>query len=73
MPWHGENDVGIIPLMAVYQENKDKVRPVLDFRELNEYVNCHTDDEVNVCDETIRKWRKKTKTGKLVDLKKAYL
>ena len=26
---------GLIPLMAVFQQNKSKVRPVLDFRELN--------------------------------------
>ena len=29
---------GVLPLMAVVQENKHKVRPVLDFRELNRAV-----------------------------------
>ena len=29
---------GILPLMAVIQANKGKVRPVLDFRELNKHV-----------------------------------
>ena len=32
------NEEGVIPLMAVVQEKKDKVRPVLNFRELNEFV-----------------------------------
>jgi hypothetical protein len=44
----------ILPLMAVKQENKGKVRPVLDFRNLNEYVLCHTGDSA-VCDETLRR------------------
>ena len=35
-----EHKNGIIPLMAVVQEKKNKVRPVLDFRELNEFVEC---------------------------------
>jgi transposase InsO family protein/ribonuclease HI len=63
----------VIPLMAVVQENKQKVRPVLDFRELNEFVACHTGSEVAVCDETLRKWRRLPGRLKLVDLKTAYL
>jgi transposase InsO family protein/ribonuclease HI len=64
---------GVIPLMAVVQHNKHKVRPVLDFRELNEFVTCHTGSEVAVCDETLRKWRRFPGSLKLVDLKSAYL
>ena len=33
---------GLIPMMAVIQEAKDKVRPVMDFRELNGYIDAHT-------------------------------
>ena len=33
---------GILPLMAVVQPTKKKVRPVLDFRELNKNVAYHT-------------------------------
>ena len=45
-------------LMAVIQPTKDKVRPVLDFRELNGHVMCHTGDDVtDVCGETLREWR----------------
>ena len=35
---------GVIPLLAVEQEHKGKVRPVMDFRELNTYVESHTGD-----------------------------
>ena len=38
---HGEAK-GLIPLMAVVQQNKEKVRPVLDFRELNSHVDALT-------------------------------
>jgi len=31
---------GLIPLMAVIQQNKANVRPVMDFRELNTHVNA---------------------------------
>ena len=38
--------------------NKGKVRPVLNFRELNTYVMSHTgDDGTDVCCETLRMWR----------------
>ena len=53
--------------MAIEQPCKDKVRPVLDFRELNQYVECHTGSDVAICDDTIRKWRRLTgpyKTGR---------
>ena len=50
---------GVIPLMAVLQEKKDKVRPVLDFRELNEFVECSGAD-AHVCDEKLITWRQKS-------------
>ena len=61
-----------IPVMAVEQINKSKVRPVLDFRELNKHVVCNTADSV-VCDETIRSWRNKKGNLAILDLSKAYL
>ena len=30
---------GLIPLIADIQQNKEKIRPVLDYRELNEHVD----------------------------------
>ena len=56
VPWNDKVE-GVIPLMAVEQPKK-KVRPVLDFREFNKFVECHTgDDFIDNCDKTLRKWR----------------
>lgn len=63
---------GTIPLMAVVQQNKKKVRPVLDFRELNSYVDAHT-AEADVCVEKLREWRRRGQKVALMDLRKAYL
>ena len=50
---------GVLPLMVVIQPTKNKVKPVLDFQELNEYVKCHTSDDVaDVCGEILRAWRR---------------
>ena len=70
-PFSGKHD-GIIPMLAVVQPNKNNVRPVLDFRELNEYVSSHTGQSV-VCSERLREWRKLGSEVKLIDLRKAYL
>ena len=59
---------GVIPLMAVLQEKKDKVRPVLDFRELNEFVEC-SEADADVCDEKLRTWRQKSVNCALLDLR----
>ncbi|XP_067949793.1 uncharacterized protein [Watersipora subatra] len=65
---------GIIPLLAVFQPTKDKVRPVMDYRELNAFVESHTGgDAVAVCGEKIRKWRQLRGRLGVVDLKSAYL
>ena len=63
---------GLIPLMAVVQENKGKVRPVLDFREVNSFVDTFTAD-VDVCNVKLREWRQMGENVALLDLKKAYL
>ena len=63
---------GLIPMMAVIQEAKEKVRPVMDFRELNQYIEAHT-READVCAEKTREWRRRGKRVAMVDLKKAYL
>lgn len=74
VPWEKEVKTGIIPLMAVEQPTKNKVRPVLDFRELNVNVRCHTGDEVtDICSETLRVWRQTGENVSVVDLKSAYL
>ena len=73
IPWKGEVG-GLLPLMAVVQPTKNKVRPVLDYRELNKYVESHTGDDVtDICSEKIREWRQTEGDNVLVDLKTAYL
>ena len=65
---------GVILLLAVFQPTKDKVRPVMDYHELNDFFECHTgDDMVPVCGERVRKWRQLQGELKVVDLKSAYL
>lgn len=64
---------GLILLMAVVQENKEKTRPVLDFRELTEFIENHPWVDAAVCDETMRRQRCLQEPIKLVYLKSAYL
>lgn len=74
MPWNEHVETGIIPLMAVVQETKNKVRPVLDYRELNKSISSHTGGEfIDVCSETLREWRQEEGAATIVDLKGAYL
>ena len=74
MPWGERVESGILPLMAVEQQTKGKVKPVLDFCELNEFVECHTGDNVaDVCGDVLREWRQMEGEIALVDLKSAYL
>lgn len=67
-----EKPKAVIPLLAVYQAYKNKVRPVLDYRELNRHLSSHTGDSV-VCLESLRKWRTMGDNVKILDLEKAYL
>ena len=63
---------GLIPLMAVVQHNKSKVRPVLDYRELNKHIEAYTAD-ADVCASKLREWRQKGSNVSVLDLRKAYL
>lgn len=63
---------GLIPLMAVVQRNKRKVRPVMDFRELNTHIDAFTADS-DVCADKLREWRRQGVNVSVVDLTKAYL
>ena len=47
---------GRIPLMTVIQQNKQKVRPVLDYRELNDHMDPFTACE-DICTKKLREWR----------------
>ncbi|KFD48845.1 hypothetical protein M513_10208 [Trichuris suis] len=63
---------GLIPLMAVVQRRKNKVRPVMDFRELNGYIEAYT-AHADVCADKMRQWRRQGMNLAMVDLNKAYL
>ena len=63
---------GLIPLMAILQESKQKVRPVMDYRELNEHVNAYTAN-ADMCAQTMREWRQQGPKATIVDLRRAYL
>ncbi|XP_065645706.1 uncharacterized protein LOC136076160 [Hydra vulgaris] len=64
---------GQIPLMAVIQRNKDhKIRPVLDWREANYFIETYTRD-ADVCVEKLREWRRMGNKPAIIDLPKAYL
>ena len=46
---------GVICLLAVVQQTKDKVRPVIDYHELNPFIDSHTgDDEIAICADKVR-------------------
>ena len=72
VPRDSEESGGLLPMMAVEQSNKGKVRPVIDFRELNMATSSHTADSA-VCGEQLRAWRRMGSEMALVDLRKAYL
>ena len=51
-----------------------KVRLVLDFRKLNQHVECYTGGSViDIYNETMREWRQMSGVSKIVDLKSAFL
>ena len=63
---------GVLPLMGVWQETKNKVRPVLNYKVINENVSSHTGLS-RECGRTLREWRKLGDNVVVVDLRKAYL
>ena len=62
----------LIPLMAVIPQNKEKVSPVLDYRELNDHVDPLT-ARADICTEKLREWRRAGSNVSVLDLRKAYL
>ena len=63
---------GLIPLMAVIQQSKQKIRPVRDYQELNDHVDPFTAD-VDICTKKLREWRQAGSNISVLDLCKAYL
>ena len=63
---------GIVPLMGVLQSAKDKVRPVQERPEVNQFVYSHIAAS-DVCYEKLRLWRRLESNVSLVELRKPYL
>ena len=63
---------GLVPLMAVVQRNKGKVRPVLDFRELNTFIEAFTAN-TEACADKLRDWRRFGENVSIIDLSSAYM
>ena len=62
----------LIPLISVIQQNKQKIRPVLDYWELNDHVDLFT-ARADICTEKLREWRRAGSNVSVLDLRKAYL
>lgn len=58
--------------MAVVQPNKEEVRPVLDYRDVNEFV-LNKPRSCNVVKETLSRWRHLGNQAALLDLQRTYL
>ena len=71
---HGEIR-NIVPLLCVQQRkgSQSKVRPVLDFRWLNDHVDSRPAGATPLCQDRLREWRRLAGRCAVVDLKKAYL
>ena len=63
---------GLIPLMAVLQQNKTKVRLVMDYWEFNHHVDAFMAN-ANVCAAKLHKWWQKGANVSLLDLRRVYL
>ena len=63
---------GILPIIVVVETTKKKVRPVLDFWELNKYVAAYTRDGIDVYEEVMREWRRMEWATKIMGLKSVY-
>ncbi|XP_065182549.1 uncharacterized protein LOC135813378 [Sycon ciliatum] len=65
----------ILPLIAKCQEHKAStpVRPVLDYRGLNQLIRNHPGCNTPVCGEKLRSWRQAGDNFHILDIRKAYL
>ena len=63
---------GLIPLIAVLQQNKSKVCPVMDFLELNYHLDVFTTN-ADVCASKLCELQQEGSNMSLLDLRRAYL
>ena len=57
--------------MAVIQQYKQKLKPVLDYQELNDHVDPFTAC-ADICTKKLREWRQAGSNVSMLDLHKAY-
>ena len=65
-------ETGLILLMVVEQITKGKARPVLDYREMNQFVSS-SGATVDVCGDKLREWRQMPENCAIQDLKDTYM
>lgn len=58
--------------MAVLQENKQKVHPVMDYQEVKQYVDTYTTN-ADVCVPKLRDWQQEGSDIAMLNLRRAYL
>ena len=72
---YNEEELGppkaLIPIFPIFQEHKSKLRPILDFRMVNDSVSPHT-AKADVCAVKIRSWRRMGVNTCILDLSSAY-
>ena len=64
--------IGSIPIFGILQVNKSKIRPIFDFRKLNNYVDVYS-GSADICLEKLRTWRRKGSRFSMLDLSEAYM
>mgnify|MGYP003542953613 FL=1 len=64
--------VGSIPIYGIAQLNKEKIRPVFDFREVNKNIDVYSGCS-DACVEKLREWRRKSDKFAILDLSDAYM
>ena len=53
--------------MAILQENKWKVQPIMDYCEFNEHVDAYT-ASTDICAQNLRKWQQQSPKVAVLDL-----
>mgnify|MGYP003396821428 FL=1 len=64
-----------LPIMAIVQSKggREKVRPVCDFRQLNDVIESRPGGATPMCPQRVREWRMRGSKFAVVDLRRAYL
>ena len=63
---------GLIPLIVVEQITKGKARPVMDYREVNQFVSS-SGANADVCGDKLREWRQMPENCAILDLRDTYM